>query len=704
MSTGVTWNYRWMKFMGGVLAVVQSFVSQKLFPVGSTSWQFLTWLYINSFNIFLRQPTTDEIKQRMLSAGQQQREQQSYSPGSRSSGLPQQQDPEIVGHHRRPMHHKSRSFSTRFEALQYWRQKQSQQQDCQPETRCPTTIGREQLLLLTGHPGIPDKDLHWKFQLIGDPFDIPSQLVGWQLPGFDASTWSTIALPQHWQLQGFDVPLYTNTAYPFRFDPPFTLRDGEYHLPLCDEGLGASKVPHRHHQEPGVNATGLYRHSFSLPTSWWSSHSTDVAHHRVFLVFEGVDSCLTVWLNGQFIGYSQDSCLSVEFDVTTQLQDISNTLAVEVSRWCDGSYLEDQDKWWLSGIYREVFLVRKSTSFIADVECTSDILFDEFDVAVSSDIHVSVLTEGIAQTTLDSVDVESKHAVRVELWERNLSIGDGPAAVATGEVCPESRMSARRLADGLLDCDVADRAMNECQHSGLTELTLMIPNPALWSAEDPNLYVLLVTLYPTLKDAIVGDGEGLHTETFKIGIREVSFGSASNSTGVHCLLVNRKKITIAGVNRLEFEPQTGRSVSKESMIADAKLIKRLNFNAVRTAHYPQHPFWLDVCDEIGLYCVDEANIESHGFQALGQPVGYLSHDIRWRGAMASRVSRMYERDKNHACVIGWSLGNESGHGPTHDLLSDWLRARDPRRYVHVCFYLLSLLTSQFISDCTILTV
>ena len=148
-------------------------------------------------------------------------------------------------------------------------------------------------------------------------------------------------------------------------------------------------------------------------------------------------------------------------------------------------------------------------------------------------------------------------------------------------------------------------------------------------------------------------------------------------------MVNNRSITIAGVNRLEFDPHTGRSISKASMVSDAKLLKSLNFNAVRTAHYPQHHFWLEVCDEIGLYCIDEANIETHGFQALSQPIGYLSHAKEWRGALASRVSRMYERDKLHACIIAWSLGNESGHGPTHDLMADWLRKRDPRRFVQV---------------------
>lgn len=629
----------------------------------------LSWLYIKLFDSTIRQKISSNDKMKMLEAGKR-----SHHPHSREAvpSLPAQQNPEEVGRHRRPMRHKSRSFQNKSHAIEYWRRKNLHQST--------KDIARENVLLLTGKPGVPDEANPWDFQLIGDPFDLPPHLTTWHEAHFDSTRWDKVALPNHWQLQGYDVPLYTNTSYPFRFDPPFTVRDGVYHLTTCDEGLGSTIDHRRHPKEPGVNATGLYRRKFDIPLKWTS---VSIFDHRIFLIFEGVDSCFKVWINGNFIGYSQDSCLSTEFDVTEYLDLNSlenNTIAVEVSRWCDGSYLEDQDKWWLSGIYREVYLIMKPLSFISDIEYSSTTNFDGFS-PLSSQLNVSVLAEGI-QSRLEQPEAffsrGNPHAVRIELWD---SVHDSEAlAISCAEFVAESKFKRRSNADAVLNCDTAEIELAELNDPGIAHVNIDVTFPKLWSAEDPNLYILVVTLFSSLEEAQKGESEGIHTESLKIGVRQIEFGGEN-----HCLLVNKKKITIAGVNRLEFEPLTGRAVSKQSMLQDAKLLKQLNFNAVRTAHYPQHPHWLEVCDEVGLYVIDEANIESHGFQVLAYPMGFLSHDIRWRGAMACRVSRMFERDKNHPSIIGWSLGNESGHGPTHDLMADWLRTRDPQRFVQVIF-------------------
>lgn len=225
------------------------------------------------------------------------------------------------------------------------------------------------------------------------------------------------------------------------------------------------------------------------------------------------------------------------------------------------------------------------------------------------------------------------------------------------------------------------------------ELAGIIQHPRLWTAETPNLYTLVLTVHNTppknpenpLKKPLKNPENPeklfpIDTESCRVGIRNISINSSENN---NVLSINGNAIRIAGVNRHEFDPEYGRSIDEISMQNDVKLLKKLNFNAVRCSHYPAHPRWLEICDEVGIYVVDEANIESHGFQTLGQPVGYLSHLPEWRSALFSRVTRMYERDKNCASVIIWSLGNESGCGPTHLEMASWLRTRDPTRLVQV---------------------
>jgi beta-galactosidase len=559
-------------------------------------------------------------------------------------------NPKIIGRKRRQMHHKSKSFFKLKEANQYWYNKSHK-----------IVSPSNDVMMLTGKAGMPESGMYsWKFSLVGCNNGYP--IDDWVNISYNDENWSEIAMPGHWQLQGFDVPIYTNTMYPFTFDPPFAIREGTWRMTDCDAGLqkyfGTSGPLHRN--EPKENAVGLYRKSFQLPDEWTSN----AASCRIFLVFEGAGSSLTVFLDGNFVGFSKDSCLPVEFDVTDILakdnySNVSHTLAAKVTRWCDASYLEDQDTWWLSGIYREVYLIRKPREFISDIEISTTIADNGQGV-----IHCAVLAEGVK---------EELHAIRIALMDFS---GNEVAAYSQVLNYGESEFQRGKEANCIYDPRLAENELVSLDSPGTSIVELRVNYPILWNAESPYLYRIYVTLYPTISEALIGDHQGLHTETLLVGIRKVDIGGPN-----HCLRINNEPITIAGVNRSEFDPHHGRAVSREAMRADAILLKSMNFNAVRSSHYPQHPYWLDVCDEIGLYVIDEANIETHGFQAQGNPTGYLSNEVEWRGAMFNRVTRMFERDKNHACVIGWSLGNEAGFGTTHDLMAQWLRTRDPFRFV-----------------------
>lgn len=571
------------------------------------------------------------------------------------------ENPLVIGRKRRKAHAAAQEFRCRSLALKHGKEKVADRVAC--------AARGSDLLMLTGDPGCPDDSTtSWDFLLVGDPLSCP---LGWEAADFPASSeggWRPMLLPSHWQLQGYDVPLYTNTSYPFRFDPPRARREGTWTNAACDLGLGCSNISEAplHRNEPGFNATGLYRRKVALPADWCDSEGALLPEHRVFLVFEGVDSCLSIWVNGEFVGYGQDSCLPHEYDITSVLSASRNEhcIAAKVSRWCDGSYLEDQDKWWLSGIYREAYLIRRPRQFISDFEFRSELTFERDEC--TAHFSVGILAEEIELGV---------SAVRCELWQEE---GSQPCV----QLCQTiesggSALQSQQLADRFLIAEAADLDLHLPVGPGVVELRSSLRNPKLWSAETPMLYTMVITLYGSLRDAELAT-EGCHSVTHRVGFRSVCFGGEG-----HVLMVNNKAITVAGVNRHEFDPELGRAVSRASMLTDALMLKSMSMNAVRTAHYPNHPFWLEVCDEVGLYVIDEANIESHGFQALGQPIGYLSNQEGWRSSMASRVTRMVERDKNHSSVIGWSLGNESGYGPTHELLAQWVRARDKSRFVQV---------------------
>jgi beta-galactosidase len=391
---------------------------------------------------------------------------------------------------------------------------------------------------------------------------------GFELPEFDDGGWDRLPVPSHWQLHGHGRPAYLNIRYPIPVDPPFV---------------------------PDENPTGDYRRVFDLPESWTGTPAV--------LRFEGVDSCARVWLNGVELGVSRGSRLPVEFDATTALHPGRNVLAVRVHQYSSGTYLEDQDTWRISGIFREVALIARPAGGIRDVFVHAD-----YDAGTGG---------GRLR-----IDVDAGAPVRVDI----------PGL-------------------GVVDASVED------------ELTFEAVRP--WSAEDPFRY-----------DALLATDSELVRVC--LGFRTVAITEA----GV--LTVNGRRVLLRGVNRHEFDPDRGRAVTRETMRRDVELMKRHNINAVRTAHYPPHPWFLELCDELGLWVVLECDLETHGFEyaCARRWDGNPSDDPRWRRAYLDRIERTVERDKNHPSVIMWSLGNEAGDGENLAAMAAWVRERDPSRPIH----------------------
>ncbi len=402
-------------------------------------------------------------------------------------------------------------------------------------------------------------DGDWRFRLVPTVAD---GTEGFQAPEFDDTDWATLPVPAHWQLHGYGKPAYTNVQYPFPVDPPYV---------------------------PDDNPTGEYRRTFQLPESWPGGDAV--------LRFEGVDSCFAVWCNGVELGNSKGSRLPIEFGVGELLRPGENVIAVRVHQWSAGSYLEDQDMWWLSGIFRSVSLLARPADGLADFFVHAD--YDH-------------------ETGAGRLRVETSAPALLSIPE--LGVTDVPA-------------------------------------DELREFAYVEP----WSAESPRLY----------------DAE-LATPGEKVRLR-IGFRTVETTDGQ--LTVNGRAILLRGVNRHEWHPDHGRAVPVEAMREDLLLMKRHNINAVRTSHYPPHPDFLALCDELGLWVIDECDLETHGFMLVGW-AGNPSADPTWRPAMLDRMRRMVERDKNHPSVIIWSLGNESGTGDNLAAMADWAHDRDPSRPIH----------------------
>jgi len=427
----------------------------------------------------------------------------------------------------------------------------------------------------------------WQFALFTSPEAVPESWLTGDLPQAEA-----IHVPSNWQMKGYDTPIYTNVTYPIAVNPPFV---------------------------PAENPTGCYSLTFNIDDAWLQEGQTRI-------VFDGVNSAFHLWCNGRWVGYGQDSRLPSEFDLSNYLQSGENRLAVMVLRWSDGSYLEDQDMWRMSGIFRDVSLLHKPATQISDLR---------IDTRFNDDFSRAVLETQVRVTGALHDDLR----VTLQLWDGAAFIGESSAPLGS-EIIDE----------------------RGAYHDRVT-LRLNVEKPLLWSAETPNLYRAVVQLHTV-------DGTLVEAEASDVGFRQVSIENG-------LLLLNGKPLLIRGTNRHEHHPVNGQVMDAETMVQDIVLMKQNNFNAVRCSHYPNHPLWYTLCDRYGLYVVDEANIETHGMV----PMNRLTDDPTWLPAMSQRVTRMVQRDRNHPSIIIWSLGNESGHGANHDALYHWLKSEDPSRPV-----------------------
>lgn len=427
----------------------------------------------------------------------------------------------------------------------------------------------------------------WQFAWFTAPEAVPESWLTSDLPQADI-----INVPSNWQMAGYDAPIYTNVTYPIPVNPPYV---------------------------PAQNPTGCYSLTFNVEDAWLEEGQTRI-------IFDGVNSAFHLWCNGRWVGYGQDSRLPSEFDLSDYLLRGENRLAVMVLRWSDGSYLEDQDMWRMSGIFRDVSLLHKPTTQIRDLRINTRFNDDFSRATLEAEVRVG---------GNESEDLR----VTLQLWE--------------GETLTHETTSP-------LGSEIIDE--RGAYHDRVT-LRLNVEKPALWSAETPNLYRAVVQLH-------TAGGVLIEAEACDVGFRQVCIENG-------LLLLNGKPLLIRGTNRHEHHPVNGQVMDEATMVQDIILMKQNNFNAVRCSHYPNHPLWYTLCDRYGLYVVDEANIETHGMV----PMNRLTDDPAWLPAMSQRVTRMVQRDRNHPSIIIWSLGNESGHGVNHDALYRWIKSEDPSRPV-----------------------
>ncbi|TFJ85203.1 hypothetical protein NSK_003626 [Nannochloropsis salina CCMP1776] len=510
-------------------------------------------------------------------------------------------DPEVFGRKKLPAH-APLAYHTSIEAAR----KAAMSHSLRSES--------ENIILLSG----PASAGQWRFKYAPSVSAAP---LHFEDPGFPADDWDTdVPVPGNWQLckdastgePRFDIPVYTNFRYPIPLHPPYV---------------------------PRGNPTGCYRRTFDVPAALLEKGG------RAHLLFHGAGSAFHVWVNGSLAGYSQDGKLAAEFDVTglVHRDGQSNVLALRVLRWSDGSYLEDQDHWRLSGIERDVELVMipGAGSGFSLSDYTAVARLDSQHEHGHLDVTVQVARHRIFPGSFQ---------VQALLYEDS----EGGALVGKASVVKDGTSTA--AASG----------------ASPTEVFVSIPvkNPRKWTAETPQLYTLVLTL------STEGLGEGKTPSTLqqaegcRVGFRAVEIRDSQ-------LCVNGQPLVVAGVNRHEHDPDTGKVVDEASMVQDIVLLKRYNFNAIRASHYPNHPRWYELCDELGIWVVDEANVETHGMK----PIGRISADPVWRAAYVDRMVRMVQTHKNHACVVVWSLGNESGDGQNLQAGREAIKALDPTRPV-----------------------
>jgi beta-galactosidase len=460
----------------------------------------------------------------------------------------------------------------------------------------------------------------WKFNWVGTPDKRP---VDFYKPEFDVSQWADIAVPGNWQLQGYGTPIYTSGGYTFKIDPPRV--------------MGEPEKDYTNYVDR--NPVGSYRRDFAVNKDW---NGKDV-----FVVFDGVDSAFYLWINGQKVGYSQDSRTSAEFKITDYLKDGENVMAVEVYRNSDGSYLEDQDMWRLSGIFRDVYLVCRPKVYIRDYFAKAELDKDYQDGTLSVEVEFKNNTRQVQKPPLVEmklIDIGDKNKPSFMQKFFSLKKSVFPAVVLRSDETIEPGKTVK-----------------------VTMTAPAIKNVNKWTAETPHLYTLVLTA----KDE---KGSVQESMACNVGFRKIEIIDGT-------FRVNGKYIYVKGVNRHEHDPDTGHYVSAALMIKDIAMMKQNNINTVRNSHYPNAPIWYDLCDEYGLYMIDEANIESHGLMDYDNMFKGLGNDPSWKQAHLDRTANMVESNKNHPAIVIWSLGNEAADGVNFEATSDWVHQRDPSRPV-----------------------
>ncbi len=429
----------------------------------------------------------------------------------------------------------------------------------------------------------------WQFKWTRNPINRPKTFFK---PEFDVSGWDEIPVPANWELEGHGIPIYVNTSYEFEMTDPPNLPDN-------------------------YNPVGSYRREFTVPESW--------DNREVFIHFGAVKSAMFLWINGEKVGYSQGSKTPAEFNITQYIKKGNNILAVEVFRWSDGSYLECQDFWRLSGIERDVYIHSAPKVRIKDIFVNASLDNNYNNGLLTVEIDFEKTTQG-----------KSDYYIEVDLLDnKNKSI---------------------------FEYAIVEKV--EIDSTGNVVIFKEIPKIKKWTAETPNLYTLVISLKKSAD-------ETLEIQSLKTGFRKVEMKNKQ-------LCVNGIPIIIKGVNRHEHDPVTGHVISRASMLQDIILMKQNNINTVRTSHYPNDPYWYKLCDKYGLYVIDEANIESHG---MGYGEKSLAKNPAWKKAHLDRTIRMVERDKNHPSIIIWSLGNEAGNGENFVATYEWIKKRDKTRPV-----------------------
>ena len=451
----------------------------------------------------------------------------------------------------------------------------------------------------------------WQFRWTKTPY---WRIKDFYRTDFNDSGWIKFPVPANWEVNDgnhtFGTPIYISAGYPFKIDPPYVMSEPKREWTTYEER----------------NPTGQYRRTFTLPAGWQAG--------QTFLRFEGVMSAFYVWINGQKVGYSQGSMEPSEFNITSYLRQGDNQIAVEVYKYSDGSYLEDQDFWRFGGIHRDVLLYH-----------TPDVRL--------RDVAIRASMDGVLQI---NPQFSVYHNENGEGYRLVATLFDGNSPICCDTIATDETLDLAHKASRMSEW------FPQRGYRKFNRMEMKVDHPRLWSVDHPNLYTLRLQLQNA-------DGTIVEQTSQQVGFRTIEIADGR-------LLINGRAIKIRGVNRHEHDPYRARVMTEELMKQDLQLMKQANINAVRLAHYPNCPRWYELCDSMGMYVMDEADCETHGLR------GTLASTPDWADAFLDRAIRMAERDKNHPSIIFWSLGNESGYGPNHAAMSAWLHEFDPTRPVH----------------------